>query len=58
MKRKGRKAEIPDFSPKRQPAPGPATPAAPRGPAAPPPPAPNRAIKPHSTSSKSGRRGS
>jgi hypothetical protein len=57
MKRKGRKPEIPDFSPKRQPAPGPGTPAAPRGPGAPPP-TPNRVIKPHSTSSKSGRRGS
>jgi hypothetical protein len=56
MKRKGRKANIPDFSSKRQPVPGPGTPAAPRGPAAPPPPA--RVIKPHSTSAKSGRRGS
>lgn len=57
MKRKGRKPDIPDFSQKRQPLPGPGNPAVPKGPAAPPPP-PNRVIKPHSTSSKSGRRGS
>jgi hypothetical protein len=56
MKRKGRKSNIPDFSPKRQPMPGPGTPVAPRAPTAPPPPA--RVIKPHSTSAKSGRRGS
>jgi hypothetical protein len=57
MKRKGRKSNIPDFSSKRQPVPGPGTPVAPRGPVAPPPP-PARVIKPHSTSAKSGRRGS
>jgi hypothetical protein len=57
MKRKGRKPDIPDFSPKRQPAPGRDAPVPPRGPAAPPP-RPVPVIKPHSTSSKSGRRGS
>ena len=58
MKRKGRKPEIPDFSSKRQRGPAPTAGSGapqPRGPNA--PPAPTRVIKPHSTSSKSGRRG-
>jgi hypothetical protein len=55
MKRKGRKSNIPDFSSKRQPRPGPGMPVPPRAPVAPPPPAP--VVKPHSTSQKSGRRG-
>jgi hypothetical protein len=55
MKKRGNR-DIPDFSRKAPPRPD-------RGEAKPqeqgaPPPAPTRAIKPHSTSQKSGRRGS
>jgi hypothetical protein len=56
MKKKGRRNDIPDFSPKRQPGQVPASGVQPpRGPTAPVPPV--RVIKPHSTSAKSGRRG-
>jgi hypothetical protein len=55
MKKKGRKPNIPDFSPKRPSAPPIAGVPRPRGQVA--PTAPARVIKPHSTSAKSGRRG-